>query len=148
MQTRRSRWARSFRCTGISRPAHHRPPEKRSYRSKASRGLDGRLDDFANRFARGRASADVRAGGSFLIRAGGGTGAFAATTVLTAAPTESWQAVYDPKESKIGDIDDVLVDKSGKITGLVIGVGGFLGAGVSSSPLPRSRHPKRTTSGG
>ena len=36
---------------------------------------------------------------------------------MTAAPTESWtvtnyykQAVYDPKESKIGDIDDVLVD--------------------------------------
>ena len=51
------------------------------------------------------------------------TGAFAATTVLTAAPTESWtmtnyykQAVYDPKESKIGEVDDVLVDKSGKNT--------------------------------
>lgn len=71
------------------------------------------------------------------------TGAFAATTVLTAAPTESWtvtnyykQAVYDPKESKIGDIDDVLVDKSGKITGLVIGVGGFLGAGEKDVIVP------------
>ena len=60
------------------------------------------------------------------------SGAYAATT-MTAAPTESWtvtnyykQAVYDPKESKIGDIDDVLVDKSGKVTGLVIGVGAFL----------------------
>src|SRR6476620_7938452 len=36
-----------------------------------------------------------------------------ATTTLTAAPQESWtvtnyykQAIYDPKESKIGDIDD------------------------------------------
>jgi hypothetical protein len=38
------------------------------------------------------------------------------------------EAVYDPKESRIGDIDDVLVDKSGKVTGLVLGVGGFLGA--------------------
>ena len=63
------------------------------------------------------------------------SGAFAATT-MSAAPSESWtvtnyykQAVYDPKETKIGDIDDVLLDKSGKVTGLVVGVGGFLGAG-------------------
>ena len=70
------------------------------------------------------------------------TGAFAATTVLKEGPT-GWtvtnyykQAVYDPKESKIGDIDDVLVDKSGKITGLVIGVGGFLGAGEKDVIVP------------
>jgi sporulation protein YlmC with PRC-barrel domain len=51
---------------------------------------------------------------------------------MSAAPTENWtisnyykQSVYDPKESKIGDIDDVLIDKAGKVTGLVIGVGGF-----------------------
>jgi sporulation protein YlmC with PRC-barrel domain len=49
---------------------------------------------------------------------------------MTSAPAESWtvtnyykQAVYDRKESKIGDIDDDLIDKSGKVTGLVIGVG-------------------------
>lgn len=72
------------------------------------------------------------------------SGAYAATT-MTAAPTESWtvtnyykQAVYDPKESKIGDIDDVLVDKSGKVTGLVIGVGGFLGAGEKDVIVPFS----------
>lgn len=69
--------------------------------------------------------------------------AYAATTAMSAAPTESWtvtnyykQAVYDPKESKIGDIDDVLVDKSGKVTGLVIGVGGFLGAGEKDVIVP------------
>jgi hypothetical protein len=51
------------------------------------------------------------------------------------------QAVYDPNESKIADIDDVLVDKSGQITGLIVGVGGFLGAGEkeSSSRSPPSR---------
>ena len=72
----------------------------------------------------------------------GGSAAYAATT-MTAAPTESWtvtnyykQAVYDPKESKIGDVDDVLVDKSGKVTGLVIGVGGFLGAGEKDVIVP------------
>jgi sporulation protein YlmC with PRC-barrel domain len=71
------------------------------------------------------------------------SGAYAATSAMSAAPTESWtvtnfykQAVYDPKESKIGDVDDVLVDKSGKVTGLVIGVGGFLGAGEKDVIVP------------
>jgi sporulation protein YlmC with PRC-barrel domain len=71
------------------------------------------------------------------------TSAYAATTTLKAAPQESWtvtnyykQAIYDPKESKIGDIDDVLVDKSGKVTGLVIGVGGFLGMGEKDVIVP------------
>jgi sporulation protein YlmC with PRC-barrel domain len=70
------------------------------------------------------------------------TSAYAATT-MSAAPTDSWtvtnyykQSVYDPKESKIGDVDDVLVDKSGKVTGLVIGVGGFLGAGEKDVIVP------------
>jgi sporulation protein YlmC with PRC-barrel domain len=70
------------------------------------------------------------------------SGAFAATT-MSSAPAESWtvtnyykQAVYDPKESKIGDVDDVLVDKAGKVTGLVIGVGGFLGAGEKDVIVP------------
>src|SRR6201989_691666 len=72
----------------------------------------------------------------------GGSAAYAATT-MTAAPAESWtvtnyykQSVYDPKESKIGDVDDVLVDKGGKVTGLVIGVGGFLGAGEKDVIVP------------
>jgi len=70
------------------------------------------------------------------------TSAYAATT-MTAAPSESWtvsnyykQNVYDPKEAKIGSVDDVLVDKSGKVTGLVIGVGGFLGAGEKDVIVP------------
>ncbi len=59
------------------------------------------------------------------------------------ARTQSWtvtnyykRAVYDPKESKIGDIDDVLVDKTGKVTGLVIG--GFLSAGDKDVIVPFS----------
>ncbi|MGY3445133.1 PRC-barrel domain-containing protein [Bradyrhizobium sp. USDA 4473] len=70
------------------------------------------------------------------------TAAHAATT-MSSAPTESWtitnyykQNVYDPKESKIGTIDDVLVDKTGKVTGLVVGVGGFLGAGEKDVIVP------------
>ena len=74
----------------------------------------------------------------------GVTTAFAATT-LTTVPGQSTtvtnyykQSVYDPKQSKIGDVDDVLVDQSGKITGLVIGVGGFLGAGEKDVIVPFS----------
>ena len=73
---------------------------------------------------------------ALMLAASVTTGAYAATTTMTAAPSESWtvtnyykQNVYDPNQSKIGTIDDVLVDKSGKVTGLVISVGGFLGAG-------------------
>lgn len=72
------------------------------------------------------------------------SGAYAATT-MTATPADSWTVtnyykhnVYDPKESKIGSIDDVLLDKSGKVTGLVIGVGGFLGAGEKDVIVPFS----------
>src|SRR6201996_9686889 len=70
--------------------------------------------------------------------------AYAATT-MTTTPGQSTtvtnyykQAVYDPKENKIGDIDDVLVDQGGKVTGLVIGVGGFLGAGEKDVIVPFS----------
>jgi len=39
------------------------------------------------------------------------------------------QDVYDHADNKVGTIDDVLIDKQGKVTALVIGVGGFLGIG-------------------
>jgi sporulation protein YlmC with PRC-barrel domain len=78
----------------------------------------------------------------FAIAATLTTGAYAANT-MSAAPTDSWtvtdyykQDVYDPNQSKIGSIDDVLVDKSGKVTGLVLGVGGFLGAGEKDVIVP------------
>ena len=46
------------------------------------------------------------------------------------------QDVYDPSNSKIGQVMDVLVDKSGKISTLIIGVGGFLGAGEKDVAVP------------
>jgi sporulation protein YlmC with PRC-barrel domain len=39
------------------------------------------------------------------------------------------QDVYDKADNKIGTVDDVLIDKQGRITALIIGVGGFLGVG-------------------
>lgn len=64
------------------------------------------------------------------------TTAFAAGEVMTSVPAQSvtvtdWykQSVYDTQNNKIGDVEDVLVDSQGKIDALIIGVGGFLGAG-------------------
>jgi sporulation protein YlmC with PRC-barrel domain len=81
---------------------------------------------------------------SAILALGFASNALAAET-MSAAPGESWtitnyykQAVYDPKETKIGDIDDVLVDKAGKVTGLIVGVGGFLGAGEKDVIVPFS----------
>ena len=46
------------------------------------------------------------------------------------------QDVYDPSSSKIGKIDDVLVSDSGQVNALVVGVGGFLGAGENDVAVP------------
>ena len=44
--------------------------------------------------------------------------------------------VYGTDNQKIGDIDEVLVDRQGKIHGLVVGVGGFLGIGQKDVAIP------------
>jgi sporulation protein YlmC with PRC-barrel domain len=46
------------------------------------------------------------------------------------------QSVYDAKDNKIGDINDLLVEKDGKISAAIIGVGGFLGAGEKNVAIP------------
>jgi sporulation protein YlmC with PRC-barrel domain len=37
--------------------------------------------------------------------------------------------VYNEANEKIGDINDVILDQSGKVTNVILGVGGFLGMG-------------------
>ena len=46
------------------------------------------------------------------------------------------QSVYDPGDNKIGEVDDVLIDREGKATALILGVGGFLGIGEKSVAVP------------
>ena len=46
------------------------------------------------------------------------------------------QNVYDRSDNKLGTVDDVLIDKDGKITALIIGVGGFLGVGEKDVAAP------------
>src|SRR5580692_9565849 len=65
-----------------------------------------------------------------------GSTALMAAGELTSVPVGSltvtdWykQSVYDPTNTKIGQIMDVLVSPDGKVDTLIVGVGGFLGAG-------------------
>ena len=44
--------------------------------------------------------------------------------------------VYGPDNQKVGDIDELLVDRDGKIQAVVIGVGGFLGIGQKDVAIP------------
>jgi sporulation protein YlmC with PRC-barrel domain len=59
--------------------------------------------------------------------------------------------VYNEQNEKLGDISEILIDKSGKIDGIIIGVGGFLGMGqhdikVEMSKLKFVDEPVRTSS--
>ena len=60
-------------------------------------------------------------------------------------------AVYNEANEKIGDINDVILDKSGKATNVILGVGGFLGMGehyvaVKFDQLKWVDQPVRSTS--
>ena len=66
--------------------------------------------------------------------------------MVTTAPTGAgpqWRAsklvgvdVYNDRNEKLGDIDEVLLDASGRVSGIVIGVGGFLGIGERNIAVP------------
>ena len=59
------------------------------------------------------------------------------TTIPAAkSTTGQWRAsklvgidVYNAANEKIGDISEILLDRSGKTTGVIVSVGGFLGMG-------------------
>jgi sporulation protein YlmC with PRC-barrel domain len=44
--------------------------------------------------------------------------------------------VMGPDDKKIGSVSDLLINRDGKIAGLVVGVGGFLGIGAKDVALP------------
>jgi sporulation protein YlmC with PRC-barrel domain len=63
--------------------------------------------------------------------------------VMSSPPSDAFtvtdyykQNVYDPNDNKIGDIKDVLIDKSGQIKALIIGVGGFVGVNEKDVAVP------------
>ena len=82
----------------------------------------------------------------------------AAQSTAPKAHGEMWRSskliglnVYNDQNEKLGEISEVLLDKSGKVEGVVIGVGGFLGMGqhdimVEMSKLKFIDEPARTSS--
>src|SRR5512143_1196647 len=82
----------------------------------------------------------------------------AQTSTAPKAHGEMWRSskliglnVYNDQNEKLGDISEILLDKSGKVDGVVIGVGGFLGLGqhdimVELSKLKFVDEPVRTSS--
>jgi sporulation protein YlmC with PRC-barrel domain len=74
-----------------------------------------------------------------------------------AAHSDVWRSskliglnVYNEQNEKLGDISEILLDKSGKVEGVVIGVGGFLGMGqhdikVDMAKLKFVDEPVRTS---
>ena len=87
-------------------------------------------------------------------------GGLLATTMLIPAfaAGDMWRSskliglnVYNDQNEKLGDISEILLDKSGKVDGVIIGVGGFLGMGqhdikVEMSKLKFVDEPVRTSS--
>jgi sporulation protein YlmC with PRC-barrel domain len=87
-------------------------------------------------------------------------GGLLATTMLIPAfaADDMWRSskliglnVYNDQNEKLGDISEILMDKSGKVDGVVIGVGGFLGMGqhdikVEMSKLKFVDEPVRSSS--
>lgn len=60
--------------------------------------------------------------------------------------------VYNEQNEKLGEINELIVNRSGQIAGAVIGVGGFLGMGehdvmVSMDKLKFSNESGKTTTG-
>src|SRR5579864_1292440 len=46
------------------------------------------------------------------------------------------ESVYDPNDSKIGEVTDVLINHDGKIDAFIVAVGGFLGVGEKDVAVP------------
>jgi sporulation protein YlmC with PRC-barrel domain len=48
------------------------------------------------------------------------------------------QNVYDTSDNPVGEISDVLIDKDGRVTAVIVSVGGFLGLGAKYVSIPFS----------
>jgi hypothetical protein len=75
---------------------------------------------------------------------GAGAGAAGGKFITEQQPTQ-WRGsrligldVYGADNEKIGDVNDILVDRQGTADAVVVGVGGFLGIGEKNVALPYS----------
>jgi sporulation protein YlmC with PRC-barrel domain len=95
-----------------------------------------------------------------------GPAAFAQNTTTSpsaaAAPvsaTGQWRSskligvnIYNEQNEKIGDINDIILDSAGKVDGVIVGVGGFLGMGehyvmITMDKIKFSNEAGKTTTG-
>src|SRR5438128_7279360 len=78
---------------------------------------------------------------------------------IAAQGTDQWvfskfkgTEVIGPDNAQVGSVNDMLFDKNGKILGLIVGVGGFLGIGEKNVAIDMSAFqpapPDTGTSGG
>lgn len=72
-----------------------------------------------------------------------GSSSMGSGNTMTQMQPGQWRAskleglnVYNNNNEKIGDISELLVDESGKIQAVVVGVGGFLGMGEHDVAIP------------
>ena len=82
----------------------------------------------------------------------------AATATTTAPKANHWRSskligvkIYNEKNEKLGDINEIILDPAGKVMGYVVGVGGFLGMGehdvlVEPSKIKFVNEPVRSAS--
>jgi hypothetical protein len=63
--------------------------------------------------------------------------------MLTSVPSDATtistyynEDVYDTQDNKLGDVNDILLDASGKVSAVIVGVGGFLGVGEKGVAVP------------
>lgn len=73
----------------------------------------------------------------------GNTGSASSATYVSEQTTNHWlashylgKAVYGPNNERVGDVNDILIDKNGTATAIVVGVGGFLGMGEKNVAVP------------
>ncbi|MGK9164985.1 PRC-barrel domain-containing protein [Inquilinus limosus] len=74
-----------------------------------------------------------------------GTPGGAPTETITAdkVSADTWRAskligvsIYGPGDEKVGDVNEILVDRQGQVQAIVVGVGGFLGIGEKDVAIP------------
>ena len=91
------------------------------------------------------AAAAAIAGAAYAQQTTTGVGTQPQEQVLASLPPDAKSIaiyykrdVYDPSETKIGEISDVLIGKDGKVDAFVVSVGGFLGIGEKDVAVPFS----------
>ncbi|MGK9236470.1 PRC-barrel domain-containing protein [Inquilinus limosus] len=71
------------------------------------------------------------------------TGTATETVTADKMSADTWRAskligvgIYGPDDQRVGEVNEILVDRQGKAQAIVVGVGGFLGIGEKNVAIP------------